>query len=78
MSKQTDTPPAPLLVDARTAAKLCGVSRATWWSMHSQGRVPLPVRIGRRTLWRTAELSDWTAAGCPPRDRWHGTKGGRP
>ncbi len=61
---------APMLVDALTAAKLCGVSRAGWWAMHSQGRVPLPVRLGRRTLWRAADLADWTAAGCPARDRW--------
>lgn len=57
--------PAPLLVDAKAAARLCGVSRAHFWAMHSAGKVPLPVRLGRRTLWRTAELADWTAAGCP-------------
>jgi len=71
-------PVAPLLVDASTAASLCGVSRAGWWALHSSGRCPLPVRLGRRTLWRAAELSDWTAAGCPARDRWHSMKGGRP
>ena len=59
-----------LLVSATVAARLCGVSRAAWWSLHAAGRVPLPVRLGRRTLWRRAELEAWTAAGCPPRDNW--------
>lgn len=61
---------APLLVDARAAAALRGVSRSMWWSLHAAGRVPIPVRLGRRTLWRAAELAAWIEAGCPPRDRW--------
>jgi predicted DNA-binding transcriptional regulator AlpA len=71
-------PAAPLLVDAREAARLCGVSRATWWALHSSGRVPLPVRLGRRTLWAAMELTAWTESGCPPRDRWQAMKGARP
>ncbi len=59
-----------LLVDACTAGRLCGVSRSHWISLHAAGRVPLPVRLGRCVRWRTAELAAWTAAGCPPRDRW--------
>ncbi len=75
----TDTAktPAPLLVDACTASKLCGVSRAMWWTLHSSGRCPLPVHLGRRTLWRAGELADWTAAGCPARDKWENIKGVR-
>jgi predicted DNA-binding transcriptional regulator AlpA len=60
-----------LLVDARAAARLCGVSRSHFLAMHSAGKVPLPVRLGRRTLWRAAELAAWIDAGCPARDRWH-------
>jgi predicted DNA-binding transcriptional regulator AlpA len=69
--------PAPLLVDARDAAALCGVSRAHWLALNSSGRVPMPVRLGRRVLWRTAELSAWIEAGCPARDRWQAIKGAR-
>ena len=61
--------PSPL-VDDREACRTSGVSRATWWKLHSQGRIPLPVRLGRRTLWRRRELHDWIDAGCPSRDRW--------
>ena len=60
----------PLLVDAKDAATLCGVSRSGWWKLHSSGRCPLPIRLGRKTLWRIAELTDWLNVGCPTRDRW--------
>ena len=66
-----------LLVDATTAAELCGLSRSGWWSLHAAGRVPLPVRLGRRTLWRARELAEWSQAGCPARDRWEALKGGQ-
>jgi predicted DNA-binding transcriptional regulator AlpA len=61
----------PLLLDARAAARLCGVSRAHFLALSTAGKVPLPVRLGRRTLWRGAELAAWIEAGCPARDRWH-------
>ena len=67
-------PPAqglrPLLVASEAAAALVGVSRATWYGFHSSGRCPMPVKLGRRTLWNVAELEAWVAAGCPARVRW--------
>ena len=66
---------APMLVDARQAAAICNVSIRTWWTLHASGRCPLPVRLGRRTLWRSAELAAWIEARCPPRDRWQTMKG---
>ena len=66
-----------LLVGAKTAADMCGVSRSSWWALHAAGRVPLPVRLGRRTLWRASELAAWCEAGCPARGRWEAMKGGR-
>ncbi len=77
MTETATTSPAPLLLGAKAAAKLCGVSARTWWALHSAGKTPLPVRLGRRTLWRAAELADWCKAGCPSRDRWHTMKGGK-
>lgn len=32
--------------------------------------VPRPVPLGRRTIWRVAELEEWVNAGCPARERW--------
>ena len=79
MSKDLAAPAlvAPLLLDAKAAAALCGVSERTWWSLHASGRCPLPVRLNRRTLWRRHELAAWIEAGCPGRDRWHTLKGGK-
>lgn len=71
-------PAPPLLLGAKAAAELCGVSMRTWWALNSAGKTPLPVRLGGRTLWRTAEIAAWIEAGCPARDRWHSMKGGRP
>jgi predicted DNA-binding transcriptional regulator AlpA len=60
----------PLLVNARTAAVLCGKSLRTWRAWDAAGRIPRPVRIGRSTLWRLEELKAWAAAGCPRREEW--------
>ncbi len=58
----TDT--APLLVRADEFAKMMGVSERTLWRLLSAGKVPKPVRIGRSTRWRMAEVREWVAAGC--------------
>jgi predicted DNA-binding transcriptional regulator AlpA len=60
----------PLLVPAGLAGAMCGRSEASWWRDHAARRVPAPVRLGGRTLWRTDELRRWVAAGCPSRPVW--------
>ena len=60
-----------LLVSAKEAARLCGVGRSLWYSMHSSGELgPLPIKLGKRTLWRRQELEEWVRVGCPERTRW--------
>ena len=71
----TGTAVEPLLLDARAAAALCGVGRTLWLTMHQDGRIPMPLRLGRRTLWRRSELERWIEAGCPPRLRWQEKSG---
>jgi predicted DNA-binding transcriptional regulator AlpA len=64
-------PPEPLLLAARQAAALCGVSLATWHRLRSAGRIgPAPVRLGGRVLWRRAELAAWIEANCPDSRTW--------
>lgn len=76
MSKESAAITAsPMLLDARAAARACGVSRSHFLAMHCAGRIPLPVRLGRRVLWRAAELAAWIEASCPSRDRWQGIRG---
>jgi excisionase family DNA binding protein len=60
----------PLLVRDVEAARLLGISRGSFRKLHDQGKVPAPIRLGRRVLWRVAELIAWLDVGRPPRDRW--------
>ena len=65
----TTEPPSlqVLAVPAEKAARLLGISRSQWWKLHSQGKIPPPVRLGTKTpRWNVAELQAWLAAGCPP------------
>ena len=63
-----------LLLSAKEAAKILGVSPAFFYSLHNSGKVPLPRRLGRRRLWSVQELKDWIAAGCPGRAEWQNKK----
>ena len=67
---------AVAFVDARAAARMHGVGARSWARWSASGRVPRPVRLGRRVLWPVAELEDWARAGCPPRERWEAIHAG--
>ena len=70
MTENTQTM-TPLLINVEQAAALLGVGRSLFYSMHSSGTLgPLPIRLGRRVLWRRNELEDWINAGCPARHEW--------
>jgi predicted DNA-binding transcriptional regulator AlpA len=61
----------PLLLGADDAAKCLGIGRSLFLELDGQGRVPQAIKLGdKRKLWRLAELTAWTNAGCPHRDRW--------
>lgn len=55
----------PKLINAEELAKLMDVSERTLWRLLSGGKVPKPVRIGRSTRWRLAEVTEWIDRGCP-------------
>ena len=64
-----------LLVSAANGAVLLGISRSSFYAMHSSGRLgPLPVHLGSRTLWRRQELAEWVFSGCPGRQKWNEIK----
>lgn len=67
----------PLLVDAREAARLCGLSRSTFYALHKVGKTPAAVKLLGCTRWRRDELAAWITAGCPARDRWERMRGAR-
>lgn len=60
-----------LLLSAKEAAKLIGVGRSHFYALHSSGRLgPMPISLGRRTLWKREELENWVRASCPTREQW--------
>ena len=61
----------PLLVNARGAAALCGISERLWRSSDSAGRCP-EATIAETGVkrWDFAALRRWVAHGCPSRARW--------
>lgn len=63
----------PEQVGAADAARLAGVSEATWWRLHAAAKVPKPNRLGGRTLWQLSGpngLREWIRRGCPARDQF--------
>ena len=64
------SPVEPALLRARDAAKLCGVSLASWWRWDAAGRMPRGIKIGGARLWSRGELLAWIDAGCPERSEW--------
>ena len=62
-----------LLLSAREAASSLGISRSSFYSLLSSGRIgPMGIRLGGRVLFCRAELEAWVAAGCPARCKWQG------
>jgi predicted DNA-binding transcriptional regulator AlpA len=60
----------PLLIPDTVAAALAGVSRSHWQRLRVQGRLPASVKLGRKVLWRRAEVVSWIDAGCPDGRTW--------
>ena len=68
----------PLLLDVHATARALGIPQKTVGNWNRAGRPPVPIRMGRRSLfWRADELADWVRRDCPPRQRWETMKGGR-
>ncbi len=61
---------SPLVVDANRLAKLlsAGVRSIRTWD--AAGKLPEPIRIGGRVVWRVQEIRAWLEAGAPNRDEW--------
>ena len=75
-------PPAntqpPLLLDVHATARALGIPQKAVGNWNRGGRLPVPIRMGRRSLfWRADELAEWVRHGCPCRQRWENMKGTR-
>jgi excisionase family DNA binding protein len=60
-----NTEAAPVLLTADEVATMLNVSERTLWRLLSAGKVPQPVRFGRSTRWKAAEVTAWIDRGCP-------------
>jgi predicted DNA-binding transcriptional regulator AlpA len=76
LSGRTFSPVDKLLLSDREVGTLLGISRTLTRNLYNSGRLPLPIRLRRRTLWRADELKAWIAAGCPERSQWKKINGG--
>lgn len=65
-----------LMIDAREACAMVGVSRTVWCGWMNKGLVPAPKRFTARIVrWRRSEIVAWIEAGCPNRETWERTRG---
>ena len=65
----------PLVVDARRLAKLLDAGVRTVRTWDAAGKLPTPIRLGGKVVWRLDEIRDWLAAGAPRRDEWQARRG---
>jgi len=58
------------VVDARLLSKLLCASIRTVRTWDAAGKLPAPIRIGGRVVWRLDEIRAWLNAGAPDRETW--------
>jgi predicted DNA-binding transcriptional regulator AlpA len=61
---------ARLLIPDTVAAGLAGISRAHWQRLRVAEKLPPSIRLGRKVLWRRAEVIGWISCGCPDARTW--------
>jgi predicted DNA-binding transcriptional regulator AlpA len=66
----SSSPSTPLLLTASEAAAMLRVKERTWRTWDAMGRIPKPIRIGRKPFWRPEDIKAWIAVGCPDRETW--------
>jgi len=68
---KSQTGVTPLLVDGKALAAMLSIGLSKLYQMDRSGHLgPMPMKFGRRTLWRTEEVAAWVRAGCPRRELW--------
>lgn len=58
------------LLSAADAAKMCRISRRSWFRLNASARVPACVRVGASPRWRRGDLLDWIRWGCCDRQEF--------
>lgn len=60
----------PLLVNAKGAATMCALSKASWARLFAAGKTPAPVRLGGSVRWAVEDIQAWIRLGCPGRSEF--------
>jgi excisionase family DNA binding protein len=55
-----------ILLDVREVGQLLSFGRTKILAMVAAREMPAPVKIGRSSRWRRADLDAWVATGCRP------------
>ena len=77
MSKtQHTTEPERWALDVNGVALVLSISKRHVAALNSSGKIPRPIKLGRRTVWVADELRAWLAAGAPERSRWESLRKG--
>ena len=58
------------LLSAAECARMCGVSRRTWFRLASSAKTPGSVRVGGSPRWRRRDLELWISWGCKSRQEF--------
>ena len=54
------------LLNVKQVAQMLGCSVRSIWRMRDWGRMPPPIKVGRRLVrWDRAIIETWARAGCP-------------
>lgn len=56
------------LLDLPRVLDLAGIGRTYWFKAIKEGAAPKPIRIGKRTFWRQADIEHWVADKAQQRD----------
>jgi hypothetical protein len=72
--RSTHTLLEPLLVPTPEAARISGISEASWHRLRSAGKTPAPIRLGGKVLYRIGDLKLWIELGCPDRRSFEARK----
>jgi len=56
-----------ILLSAADCAKMCGISRRTWFRLAASAKCPASVRVGASPRWRSNDIDQWISMGCPDR-----------
>jgi predicted DNA-binding transcriptional regulator AlpA len=54
-----------ILLSAADCARLCGLSRRTWFRLAASAKCPACVRVGCSPRWRLSDIKQWIEWGCP-------------